>query len=108
MKNLYISTRGAIQLNENNIPEFYDSERTGIESVYTIKEDTHIVYDRTNKHVELDAKAGDILVVFYNSIFENPVILIDSKEWVDNLENYKKEEQRRREEWASKKISSEA
>ena len=103
MKNLYITTRGAITLKENGIPEFVDSERQGIEYIYSISEDTHIIYDRPNKHIELDAKAGDILVTFYNSIFETPVILINSKEWLENLKKYKEEEQRRKEEWAANK-----
>ena len=106
MKNLFITERGAIEM-VNNEPAYKNSSRSAIDSVYLIEEDTHIVYNNPykNKRIELDAEAGDILVKFYDSAFGNPIILVHSKEWEENIRNYEIEEQKRKEEWAAKVAS---
>lgn len=104
MTDLHITTRGAVKV-ENNIPVFVEADRNGINNIYLLTEDTHVVYDRTNKHYELNGKAGDILIVFYESIMKTPIILVESKDWADNIIAYAEEEQKRKEEWASKRAA---
>ena len=105
MNNLYVTLRGAVKV-EDGVPAFIEPSRSAINSVYLLKEDTHIVYDRSNKHYELDGKAGDILVTFYDTMFVVPMILVHSQEWADNITNYEDEEQKRKEEWAKGKAQS--
>ena len=101
-KALFITTRGLIELNENNEPVGRNTDREGISNIVRIKEPTHIVYNRNEKRIELDAEAGDMVITFYDNSYPNPVIIVHSLEWVENLEAYEAEQQRAREEWAAK------
>lgn len=102
MKNLYLTARGGMTLDKNNEPESWNSDREAISSVYAISEPTHIVYSRTDKRIELDAQEGDIVIVFYESAFIHPVIVVNSKEWLENITDYRVKDQKRKEEWAKK------
>lgn len=101
-KTLFITTRGLIQLDENLEPTGYTTDREAISNVVRINEPTHIVYNKNEKRIELDAEEGDILVAFYESTYPNPVILIHSKEWAENILSYRTAEQKRKEEWAKR------
>jgi hypothetical protein len=104
-KALFITTRGLIELNENNEPVGKNTDREAISNVVRITEPTHIVYNKNDKRIELDAEAGDIVITFYDSSYPNPMIIVHNLEWVENLEAYDKEQQRIKEEWASKHIN---
>lgn len=60
------------------------------------------MYNRGNKRVELDAQDGDIVVTFYESAFETPMVVVNSKEWLNNILSYEKREQEQAEAWAKK------
>ena len=102
MNTLYISRTGRIMLDENNSPKPFDRSRVSIDDVYFIKEDTKIVFERGETKSELEAKAGDIVITFYEEKFPNRVIVVDSKQWKENLEAYEAYEQQMKEEWAKK------
>lgn len=102
MNTLYISRSGRIMLDENNNPKSFDRSRNSIDDVFFIKEDTKIVFERGEYKAELNAKAGDIVVTFYEEQFPNRVIVVDSAQWKENLEAYEAYEQKMREEWAKK------
>ena len=101
-KTIFITTAGLIQLDENNEPIGMNSERTAINRIFRITEPVHIVYNKNNKRIELDAEEGDILVEFYESAFPNPILLIHSKEWSENLEKYDEIQQKAKEEWSER------
>lgn len=101
-KTIFITSAGLIQLDDNYEPIGMNSERTAINRVIRITEPVHIVYNKNNKRIELDAEEGDILVEFYESAFPNPVLLIHSKEWNENLEKYDEVQQKAKELWAEK------
>ena len=100
-KTLFITTKGLIVLDENNEPSGMASDRGAISNVVRIAEPTHLVYNKNDKRVELDAEEGDILIIFYEQNFPNPMILIHSKEWNENLVAYQEYEQKLKEKWAS-------
>lgn len=102
MNTLYISRTGRIMLDENNNPLSFDRSRNSIDDVYFIKEDTKIVFNRGEDKSELEAKAGDIVITFYEDKFPNRVIVVSSEQWKENLEAYEAYEQQIKEEWAKK------
>lgn len=103
MNTLYITGSGRIMLDENNNPSSVERSRTSIDDVYYIKEDTKVVFNRGEYKTEVEAKAGNIVVVFYEKEFPNRVIVVDSEPWRENLEAYEAWEQKQKEEWAAKK-----
>lgn len=104
-KTLFITTKGLIQLDENLEPTGYKSDREAVNNVVRIKEPMHIVYNKNEKRIELDAEEGDILISFYESTYPNPVILIHSKEWEENLIAYDKYNEELEKKWAAQRAS---
>lgn len=102
-KTIFITTSGLIRLDEHNEPIGMTSDRTAINRILRIMEPVHIVYNKNDKRIELDAEEGDILIEFYEGAYPNPIVLINSKEWVENLVTYEEEQQRAKEEWAAKR-----
>lgn len=98
---LFLTDAGLIKLDEFNEPIGVHSDRTAISRVVKINEPTHIVYNKNNRRIQLEAEEGDILIEFYEGSFTNPIILIHSKEWVENLEKYEKVQQEAKEKWAA-------
>jgi hypothetical protein len=105
MNTLYITRSGRILLDENNTPKSFDRSRSSIDDVFFIKEDTKVVFERGEYKAELDAKAGDIVVTFYEEHFPNRVIVVNNEQWKENLETYEAWEQIQKEEWAAKKVN---
>ena len=103
MNTLYISRTGRIMLDENNNPKPFDRSRASIDDIFFIKEDTKVVFDRGEYKAELEAKAGDIVVTFYEEQFPNRVIVVNNEQWKENLEADAVWEQKQKEEWAEKK-----
>lgn len=103
MNTLYITSTGRIMLDENNVPHPCDYSREGINNIFHIKEDTNVVYEKGDVKTTLEAKAGDIVISFYEDEFPNKIIIVDSKEWKENLEAYEAYQQKQKEEWAKRK-----
>ena len=106
MKTLFINNGGNMVVDkETNEIGSLDSCREAISRIYMIEEDMDVVVKNGDKSITLKAEADDLLVVFYESSFENPAVLIKSKEWRDNIDGYNKKIQKEKEEWAAKKAA---
>lgn len=109
MKKLYLNGSGSVLFDpETDKIERTPYARSAIRDVFLIKEPTQIIYDYSDKKIEVFAEPDDIVVNFYNGTFETPIVIVKSAVWVDNIKKYEEDEQRRKEEWAVKKAEEEA
>lgn len=106
MKKLYINGNNAIVFDpENDIVGEAPYTRTSIRDVMLIKEPMQLVFEKGDTKVTENVDVDDIIVIFYNGTFEkNMTIVKGNEDWVNNLKKYEAEEQKRKEEWAAKKI----
>ena len=77
----------------------------GIDDIYVIPEDAHIEWTSKlfpDKIIETDVKKDDILVTFYDRDLGVDFVVVQSKDWLKALNNAKKADQKRKEEWAAK------
>lgn len=102
MNTLYITRSGRILLDENNTPHPVDHSRSAIDNLFYVKEDTKVVYEKGEEKVECDAKAGDLVITFYEEQFPNKIIIVDNAQWKENINSYEEYEQKRKEEWAKR------
>lgn len=100
MRTLYISETGRILLDENNTPHAVNHSREAVNNVFFLKEDTTVIYSKNGESKTINAKAGDIVVSFYEEKFPNKIIVVNNNEWKENIEAYDAWEQKRKEEWA--------
>jgi hypothetical protein len=115
MKTLYLTNSSAniaIDPEENTAQHIEGEDRYDIRSIYYAEEPMHVIYSGTNNgepfKEEIDAKKGDIILVFYTNKFNKKLLAtIKSKEWVANIKNRHKIEQKEREEWALKNANNE-
>ena len=115
MKTLYLTNSSAniaVDMDTDEVSSLQNLDRYNIRNIYYAEEPMHVVYngvatDGTETKEEVDAKKGDIIVVFYNDRFNKKVLTtIKNKAWVENIKNRQKIEQKEREEWAKKKCDS--
>lgn len=103
MKKVFISTLGAIGLDTDTEEVFeIKRKREAISNIRLIEEPTTVIVNYGSKKYELTAEKDDILITFYEKDFDIPVIIVKNKDWVENIKNYEKLEQKRKEEWAVK------
>lgn len=103
MKTLYITNGGNICIDpEEDFVDRMQTEREGISRIFLAKEPMHVVYGEGEYRRELDVKKDDIIITFYSSDWKERIVVAKSKDWVNNLKEWNKEEQRRNEEWAAK------
>lgn len=72
----------------------YSSARGAIDRVFLVKEE--MKFRNTNQDgsvQEIDVKPGDILIKFYESVFPNNWIVVNSNEWKENIETYNKKQE---------------
>ena len=109
MKTMYIGNGNNIIVDkEKDEISHIDPSREAISRIYKIDEDMTILIDRGEKKYTLNAKSGDILVVFYEDTFEHPAVLINSKEWNENINDYNAKQQAKKEAWAKAKAEEDA
>jgi hypothetical protein len=116
MKTLYLTNSAAniaIDPEENTAQHIENEDRYDIRSIYYAEEPMHVIYSGTNNgepfKEEIDAKKGDIILVFYTNRFNKKLLAtIKSKEWVANIKNRHEIEQKEREEWAAKNAENTA
>lgn len=78
-------------------------DRGGIDSVYLIDEERDLfIQDNEDNVTETHVVPGDIIVSFYTNDFPNKVIVVKSDKWTENIKTLRANEQKRKEEWASK------
>ena len=74
-----------------------ESQREAISRVWIAPEDMKIVYTNENGEKEtLDVKKNQIILRFYEKDFPYQIITVDSKEWTENITNYNKTMEERR------------
>lgn len=105
MNTLYITQSGQVLLDENNGVQPKYRDRTSVDDVYYLEEDTKVVFKKGDINCELEGKAGDIVVTFYESKFPNRVIIVNNKEWSENLTTYRDLAQKEKENWAAQKLA---
>lgn len=106
MKTLYLSNSQAnivVDPEIDFVGKLDAEDRYEIRSIYYIEEPMHVVYQCGEIKEEIDARKGDILLVFYENK-RNKYILdtIRTKQWVANIKNARKIEQKEKEEWAKR------
>ena len=116
MKTLYLTNSSAniaIDPEENTAQHIESEDRYDIRNIYYVEEPMHVIYSGTNNgepfKEEIDAKKGDIILVFYTNRFTKKLLAtIKCKEWVANIKNRREIEQKEREEWALKNAENTA
>jgi hypothetical protein len=109
MKTLYLTSSSAniwVDPETDEVGRLNCEDRYDIRNVYYIEEPMHVVYQCGEKREEIDAKKGEILLVFYDNKYNKFVLdTIRTKQWVANIENRRKMEQKEKEEWAAKQAN---
>jgi hypothetical protein len=106
MKTLYLTdsmSNIAVDPEENKVTSLPGEDRYDIRNVYYIEEPMHVVYDSAECHEEIDARKGDILLLFYSNRYNKYHLdTIRSKQWAANIKNRHAIEQKEKEEWAKR------
>lgn len=106
MKTLYLTGSSAniwVDPETDEVGKLDTEDRYDVRSIYYIEEPMHVVYQCGEKKEEIDVKKGEILIVFYDNRFNKFVLdTIRTKQWVANIKNRRKIEQKEKEEWAKK------
>lgn len=101
MKNLIIANGVAAIVDPATLDvETQSSDREAIQRIWRIKEDCKIKAVFGEETFEKDAKAGDIVITFYEKDYPNKMIVIRSDEWNENLAAYDVKMQALKEKWA--------
>lgn len=78
-------------------------DRYDIRAIYYMDEPMHVVYNSGECTEEIDARKGDILLLFYSNRFNKYHLdTIRSKQWATNIKNRHAIEQKEKEEWAAR------
>lgn len=106
MKTLYLTSSCAniiVDPESDFVGTLQDEDRYAIRSVYYIEDPVHVVYQYGEHKEELDAKKGDILLLFYsNDKNKYRLETVKAKRWAANIKNARKIEQKQKEEWAKR------
>lgn len=104
MKTLYLTASNAniwVDPETDEVGKLESEDRYEVRSVYYMEEPMHVVYQCGERREEIDAKKGEILLVFYDNRYNKYVLdTIRTKQWVANIKNRRKIEQKEKEEWA--------
>ena len=102
MKTLFISNNSNIWVDsEENECNTLPTEREAIQRIYLAQEPMHVIYQAGEYKREVDVKKDDLIITFYTDDFENRMIVVKNKDWVNNIKKYNKREQERKEKWAA-------
>lgn len=109
MKTLYLtdcSTNIVVDKDADFVGTLPTEDRYDIRSIYYIEEPMHVVYNCGECKEEIDARKGDILLLFYSNRFNKYHLdTIKSKQWSTNIKNRRAIEQKEKEEWAAKNMA---
>ena len=98
MKTLYLTGSSAniwVDPETDEVGKLESEEKYDIRGIYYIE--------------EIDAKKGEILLVFYDNKYNKFVLdTIRTKQWVANIRNRRNIEQKEKEEWAKKNANGPA
>lgn len=106
MKTLYVtdsSTNIWVDKEADEVGRLDCVDRYEIRNAYYIEEPMHVVYQCGERREEIDAKKGDMLLVFYNNRYNKYILdTVRTKQWAANVKHRRKLEQKEKEEWAKK------
>lgn len=106
MKTLYLTQSSeniVIDTDIDFVGKLESEDRYSIRNVYYMEEPMHIVYNCGETKEELDARKGDIVLVFYsNSYNKYHIDTIRTKQWAANIRNEHTIHQKEKEEWAAR------
>ena len=104
MKTLYLTDSQAniaVDKDTDEVSTLSSEDRYDIRNVFYAEEPMHVVYNSGECHEEIDAKKGDIILLFYNNRYNKYHLdTIRSKQWATNIKNRRAIEQKEKEEWA--------
>ena len=111
MKTLYLTQSSdniVVDPEIDFVGKLQTEDRYAIRNVYYIEEPMRVVYQYGEDKEEINAKKGDILILFYNNQYNKYVLdTIHTKQWAANIKNRRKIEQKEKEEWAAKNAATE-
>lgn len=111
MKTLYLTDSSAnivVDPEIDFVGTLRNEDRYDIRNVFYAEEPMHVVYQSGEIKEEIDAKKGDIILLFYNNRFNKYFLdTIRTKQWVANIKNRRAIEQKEKEEWAARQAESE-
>lgn len=111
MKTLYLTDSSAnivVDPDTDFVGTLPQEDRYDIRSVYYIEEPMHIVYNCGECKEEIDAKKGDILLLFYSNRYnKHHLDTVRTKQWTANIKNRRAIEQKEKEEWAARQAENE-
>ena len=106
MKTLYLSDTSAnivVDPEVDYVGTLRNEDRYDIRNVFYAEEPMHVVYQCGEIREEIDAKKGDIILLFYNNRFNKYFLdTIRTKQWAANIKNRRIMEQKEKEEWAAR------
>jgi hypothetical protein len=106
MKTLYLTDSMAnivVDKDTDFVGRLREEDRYDVRSVYYIEEPMHVVYQSGETKEEIDAKKGDILLLFYSNRYNKfHIDTIKTKQWASNIRNRRILEQKDKEAWAAK------
>jgi len=110
MKTLYLTDSSNniwVDTENEEVGTLYSEDRYNIRNIFYIEEPMHVIYQSGESKEEIDAKKGDILIVFYNNRYNKYILdTIRTKQWTTNIKNRRKIEQQEKEEWAAKNANN--
>ena len=110
MKTLYLTQSSeniVVDPDTNFVGKLECEDRYCIRGIYYMEEPMHIVYQCGETREELDARKGDIVLVFYSNRYNKYTIdTIRTKQWAANIKAHKAGLQAEREEWAKQKAEN--
>lgn len=103
MKKWYItpSTNLVIDTESDEVTRAKD-QYTSINCCYAAPEDRTVIFTDSKGQKTFDVKKGQIILTFYKDQLPNQIVVIDSKEFFENIDFMVKETQKEKEEWAKR------
>ena len=106
MKTLYLTDSSAnivVDPEVDYVGTLRNEDRYDIRNVFYAEEPMHVVYQCGEIREEIDAKKGDIILLFYNNNYNKYRLdTVRTKQWTANIKNRRAIEQKEKEEWAAR------
>lgn len=110
MKTLYLTDSSAnivVDPEVDYVGTLRNEDRYDIRNVFYAEEPMHVVYQCGEIKEEIDAKKGDIILLFYNNNYNKYRLdTVHTKQWTANIKNRHAIEQKEKEEWAARQAEN--
>lgn len=103
MKKWYITPSTNIVIDtESDEATRINNQYTSINCCYVAPEDCTVNFTDSKGQKTFDVKKGQIILTFYKDQLPNQIVILDSKEFFENIDFMVKEDQKKKEEWAKR------